>query len=150
MKKWYLLIFISLVGSNLEAQGPICWKYNVQKKEAQTYEVHLTALLEDGWHAYSQTQPKTAVPMPTRIAFNKNPLITLIGKMKEYGNMEMHRNPTLNTEDYRYGEKVDFVQVLRVKNNVKTNLSETIIYMVCTDEQCLPPLTIKFNLSLRP
>ena len=150
MKKWYLLVFIILVSSSLQAQGPINWKNGVQKKDAQTYEIRLTATLEDGWHAYSQTQPESAIPMPTKITFNKNPLVKLIGKVKELGNMEVHKNQTLNTEDWRYGEKVDFVQVMQLKGQVKTNITGTIIYMVCTDEQCLPPTTVKFNLSLKP
>ncbi|MBN8721144.1 MAG: hypothetical protein J0H85_16975 [Sediminibacterium magnilacihabitans] len=150
MKKWYLSICIILLHLGLHAQNPVSWKYSVVKKEDQIYEIHLTALLEEGWHAYSQTQPATAVPMPTKINFNKNPLVQLVGKVKEVGNMEKNKNEALKTEDWRYSGKVDFVQLIHVKGKVKTNLGGTVVYMVCTDALCLPPTSTKFNLTLKP
>jgi thiol:disulfide interchange protein DsbD len=150
MKKWSLFTFIILLHLGLRAQNPVSWKYSVAKKEEQTYEIHLTAVLEEGWHAYSQTQPATAVPMPTKINFNKNPLVQLVGKVKEVGNMEKNKNESLKTEDWRYAGRVDFVQLVHVKGNAKTNLCGTVVYMVCTNELCLPPASVKFNLILKP
>ena len=43
----------------------------------KTYEVHLTAIIENGWHTFSQTQPKEAIALPTKISFNENPLVQL-------------------------------------------------------------------------
>jgi thiol:disulfide interchange protein DsbD len=56
---------------------PLKWKYSCKKMNDSTYIVHFTAILHEGWHAYSQVQPKNAVAIPTAIKFSSNPLINL-------------------------------------------------------------------------
>src|SRR5215470_6330953 len=67
---------------------PVAWQYSARKIAEKTYEVHLTAQLQSGWHAYSQKQPEDAVARPTEIKFKPNPLVGLQGAIKEVGAME--------------------------------------------------------------
>ena len=149
MKNILLVLCILLKGAFTYAQNPVEWKFFVDKVSDTMLQIHLRASLQEGWHIYAQTQPKGAIPKPTVITFNKNPLIKFVGKVKELGNMDIHRPQILNTEDWRYADRVDFVQLVQVKNKVKTNVNGMVCYMVCTDQLCLPPTTIKFNLSLK-
>jgi DsbC/DsbD-like thiol-disulfide interchange protein len=48
-----------------------------------------------------------------------------------------------------YSDNVSFVQTVKVKNGIKTNLSGTVEYMVCDDSQCLPPVKKTFALTLQ-
>ena len=51
----------------------------------KTYEIHMTATIQTGWHLYSQTQPEDAIAIPTGIKFTSNPLVTAEGPVKEVG-----------------------------------------------------------------
>jgi hypothetical protein len=147
MKTILLFVFTSLSFLSF-AQSPVKWEYSVKKVADKTYEVHLTAIIDNGWHTFSQTQPKDAIPMPTGISFNKNPLVQLKGKIKEVGQMEKYKEKVLGTEQYQYSGKVDFVQTVVLKNNVKTNISGSVSYQTCNDHECLPPTVEKFSILI--
>jgi hypothetical protein len=48
-----------------------------------------------------------------------------------------------------FDDAVDFVQVMKLKSNVKANLRGNIKYMVCNDQQCLPRANVAFNVVLQ-
>ena len=129
------------------AQNPVNWKYNAKKIADKTYEVHLIATVQSPWHIYSQTTPDSG-PLPTKISFHKNPMVTFAGELKEGGKL-LRRYEEVFGIDVKYFEsKADFIQVVKLKNNVKTNINGTIEFMACNDEQCLPPATINFSVKL--
>lgn len=146
----FLLSLLAMVsgrgqGSNLH---PIAWQYSARKVADRTYEVHLTALLQTGWHAYSQKQPEEAVAQPTEIHFTPNPLVGMEGKIKEVGAMEQWKDEATGIKANQYANQVDFVQIVKLKGKVKTSVSGSLTYQVCTDEMCLPPKTENFVISL--
>jgi len=51
------------------------------------------------------------------------------------------------TAKYFEGQ-ADFVEVVKLKANAKTNVSSSIEFMACNNEQCLPPKTVSFNVAL--
>jgi len=127
---------------------PVAWQYSTRKIAEKTYEVHLTAQLQSGWHAYSQNQPEDAVARPTEIRFKPNPLVGLQGKIREVGTMEKWKDETTGIQANQYADQVDFIQVIKVKANVRTSLSGSLTYQVCTNEMCLPPRTDNFVVNL--
>ncbi|MEO6135085.1 MAG: protein-disulfide reductase DsbD domain-containing protein [Ginsengibacter sp.] len=150
MKKLFtaalLLMFSNIIFAQL-VKNPVQWTASSKKISDKTYEVRLSATIPDGWHIYSQNTPDGG-PVPTEITFTKNPLVTTQGKAKEVGKMEKHFEPLFNVDVLQYSEKVDFVQIVKLKANVKTKVDVAVEFMVCDDKQCLPPSTKKFTLSL--
>src|SRR5258706_15344138 len=113
MKKLFslcILFSIATIGFS-QVQDPVAWSFSVKKINATTYEVHLTAKIEDEWHIYSQTTPEGG-PVPTEIVFNKNPLLSLDGGVKESGKMEQHFEKLFGVDEKQFSNKVDFVQVI--------------------------------------
>ena len=149
MKKLLFSSFLLLIVNVLSAQiqDPVHWTATAQKVADKTYEIHLTASIEDGWHVYSQSTPAGG-PIPTNISFTKNPLLELQGTAKEVGKLEQHNEPLFGVDVKQFSDKVDFVQVVKVKANVKTSMSVSVEFMVCNDRQCLPPTTKKFTVAL--
>ena len=45
--------------------NPVSWSFTSKKITDKTYEVHLTATMQSGWHLYSQVQPEDAIAIPT-------------------------------------------------------------------------------------
>lgn len=149
MKKIILSGFLLMISHFLSAQiqNPVDWTVSSKKIADKTYEIHLTATINKGWHVYSQTTPDGG-PIPTSISFTKNPLLLLQGKAKEVGKLEQHNEPLFGVDVKQFSDKVDFVQVVKLKAAVKTSVDVAVEYMVCNDKQCLPPSTKRFSIAL--
>jgi thiol:disulfide interchange protein DsbD len=134
--------------SNAQMADPIKWAYTSKKIADKTYEIHLTATVQNTWHLYSQTQPADAINQPTEIIFKKNPLINFDGKVKEVGKMQLFKDEKLKISANQYADKVDFVQLVKLKANVKTNIVGSVEYQTCDDKKCLPPKKIDFTVAI--
>jgi thiol:disulfide interchange protein DsbD len=149
MKKIIVFLLMVFIGMAARAQlNPVSWTFNTKKLSEKTYEVRLTANLQFGWHLYSQIQPEDAIAFPTEIKFNNNPLLRWDGKIKEIGNLEKFKDEKLNISAHQYSKQVEFVQVVRLKGNVKTNVTGSVEYQTCDDKKCLPPKKVTFNLAV--
>ena len=128
---------------------PSSWTFTSKKIADKTYEIHLTATMQSGWHLFSQVQPEDAVAIPTGFKINSNPLVTLDGKIKEIGKMEKFHDAKLEISANQYANKVDFVQLVKLKNNVKTSITGSVEYQTCDDKKCLPPKTVTFSIPVK-
>ena len=149
MKKLFIITSVLLLSLATKAQlNPVSWTYSAKQVSDKTYELRITASMQSGWHLYSQTQPEDAIAEPTKITFNKNPLLTLDGKIKEEGKMEKFHDARLDLSANQYSSKVDFVQTVKLKAKAKTKVSGTVRFQTCNDEKCLPPKNITFSIAL--
>lgn len=130
-----------------QVQNPVSIETSYKKINGTTYEVHISMTLDKGWHTYSQTTPAGG-PVPTRIRLNHNPLVSLTGNPKESGELYSHFEKLFNVEVKEFAGKVTFIQAIRLRKPVKTNISGTIEYMVCNNHECLPPVEKAFSLQL--
>ena len=130
-----------------QIQEPVKWNFSAKKINATTYEIHLNADISGKWHLYSQTTPDGG-PVATTISFSKNPIIITDGSVKEMGSLIVKREDVFDMDVKYYNQTVDFVQIIKLKANVKTNINATVKYMVCNDKECLPPTTINFKISI--
>ena len=149
MKKFILAILISLGILPVMAQpkDPVTWTYESRKKSEGVYEIIITAKVTQPWHIYSQNTGKG--PIPTKFVFKPNPLAILDGKVKETGKLEKVHDPNFNSDVLYFSDVVKFIQVVKLRANAKTSLSGNVEYMDCNDEQCLPPVTKSFNITLQ-
>lgn len=144
----FFLSFICFSGlAGAQIKDPVKWTAT-SKKKGDNYEVILRATLPKPWHIYSQKTGEGG-PLPTKLSFAKNPLLNLVGNVKEEGKLKEEYDKNFDTKVKYYGDKVDFVQTLKVKGNLKTNVSVTVEYMTCDDTQCLPPTKKTFNVALK-
>jgi hypothetical protein len=126
----------------------VSWAFTSKKIAADKYELHLTATVPSNWHIYSQLSHSDG-PIPTKITFNNNALLTMEGKIKEVGKLEKYFDNNFNVEVKYFANKVDFVQVVKMKGKIKTNVSGQVESMICDNRKCLPPSTVKFNIALK-
>lgn len=141
-----LVLFIGHTGK-AQIEDPVKWTFTAKKINANSYEVRLMAVIENGWHIYSQSTPDGG-PVPTLVSFTKNPLLTLSGTVKEIGKLEQRHEEIFGVDVKQYSHKVEFVQVVNSKGKVKTSITGSVEFMVCNDTQCLPPSTKKFSLAI--
>ena len=149
IKQVATMLILTLFAYAAQAQlNPVSWTFSSKKIADKTYEIHLTATVQSGWHLYSQVQPEDAIVLPTDFKINSNPLISLDGKIKEVGKMEKFHDKKLEISANQYSGKVDFVQVVKLKANAKTNFTGSVEYQTCDDVKCLPAKTVNFSIAL--
>lgn len=148
--KNFLVPVLLLVAANTaiaQSSKQVQWSYTAKKISDKVYEVHMTATINGDYHLYAQDAGGEG-PVATTFTFSKNPLTTFDGKVKEQGR-QIKKFETAWKHDVKYFEsKVDFVQVVKLKANVKTSLAGKVEFMVCNDKQCLPPSEVEINVNI--
>ena len=139
------LLFASSVFGQSTKQ--VQWNFTSKKIAENTYEIHMTAFVNGDWHLYAQNVGVEG-PIPTSFSFTKNPLLVLDNKVKEVGNLIRKKEEVWNGVVNYYQSKVNFIQVVKLKANVKTNVAGKVEFMVCNDSQCLPPSTVDFKVNI--
>jgi len=150
MKHIYILVF-SLLSLASQAQTgsakQVTWTTAAKKLAENLYEVKLTALIKGDYHMYAQ-EAGVEGPVPTAVKFSPNPLVTMNGQVKEMGKLIRKYESAWEGNVNYYEQKVEFVQQVRLKGKVKTNLSGKVEFMVCNDNQCLPPSEVDFKVAV--
>ncbi len=147
MKQLAILFSMVLAFGATNAQQKISWSYSAKKLPNNKYEIHVVATPPPGWHIYSQLTPDGG-PVPTSFKFNKNALLVMQNKMNEKGKVISYFDKNFKVDVKYFEGKADFVQVVTVKGNIKTNISGEVESMICNDRTCMPPTTEKFNIAL--
>ncbi len=147
MKRIILFCICTLLITSVFAQfSKVNWESYAKKLPNGKYELHMVAKIPAGYHLYSQSTGDG--PVATNFTFNKNALISLEGKVKEKGKMIVVDDEVWKNKQKYYAGTVDFVQIVKPKAKVKTNVSGNVGYMICDDKKCLPPTTYAFNVAL--
>ncbi|MES2329931.1 MAG: protein-disulfide reductase DsbD domain-containing protein [Bacteroidota bacterium] len=148
MKKNVFILSLLLTVKLFAQTDPVQWNNTVKKIDGNTYEIHLTASVQGSWHLYSQHTPAGG-PVPTTVAFTKNPVVITQGDVKEIGEAVTKREEVFGIDVKYFSRAVDFVQLVKTKGKIKTNMTGSVKYMVCNDKECLPPKTVSFQLELK-
>lgn len=149
MKHSLLFLFLVFTGfvSFAQSEKAVKWNYAVKKIADKTYEVSMTATISGDYHMYAQNVGVDG-PVPTTFTFTKNPLITFDGNVKEVGKVVKKFESVWGGNVNYYEKMVNFVQVVKLKANVKTNLSGKVEFMVCDEKQCLPPSNVDIKVNI--
>lgn len=147
-KKIFFIIFLYVtLASNAQIENPIQWSFSSRNLNAQESELVMTAVLENHWHIYSQHIPADG-PKPTQFVFSTSPDYELIGKVKEMSPVIKTHDKSFDMDISYFGNKAVFVQKIKL-NKPQTTVKGSVEFMICNDEQCLPPDEIPFNILVK-
>ena len=148
MKRILLFIGLSILALNgmSQIENPVKWAYTAKKLTDKVYELHMTATIDPKWHMYAQDAGEG--PEPTSFRFDKNPLVTLTGKVMESGKLEKSYDPNFKSTLRYYSNQVDFIQKVKVRSTAATVVKGAVTFMVCNDNRCLPPKEIPFSIKI--
>ena len=76
-------------------------------------------------------------------------MVAFDGKVAEIGKLEKVNDPNFKSEVLYFSNNVQFVQTAKLKAKATTTVSGTVEYMVCNDEECLPPVKKLFDIKLQ-
>lgn len=147
MKKLILLSLLAISAIHIAAQpNPVHWAFSATPLEGGIYELHFTAKIDGNWNLYSQFIEEGG-PVPTSFTYSDLENFTLEGKCKENGNKKEGFDSMFDMDVIKFGKKVDFVQVIKLKNQLPA-IKGSVEFMVCNDETCLPPRSVNFSIDL--
>lgn len=148
MKNVFLTLFTLFVSVAIFAQSnkQVNWTFSSKKIADKTYEIRMVANIKGDYHMYAQNAGEG--PVPTSFIFSRNPLVSFDGKVKEIGKVKKVFEEAFESEVQYYEKAVEFVQVVKMRGNAKSNLGGKVEFMVCNETQCLPPATVNFNISI--
>lgn len=148
MRGIILCIFLATIALTTQAQQamPVKWTFDVQKIDKQSYELVITADVEDGWYLYSQYLESDEGPIATSFSFEG--VEELVGKTSEAGQKKEGYDEMFEMNIVKFKNKVKFIQKIKV-NKKATSISGIVEFMTCDDTRCLPPTEVPFTVHLK-
>ena len=127
---------------------PVKLSITSEQVEDGTFDVTVTATIEDGWAVYSQENYGDMGPWPTSMAIDVKEGIELVGTPSETGSKVIDGHDVVfDMQVKKFKGTASFTQRVKVKDLDRpvTGLFE---YMTCNDETCLPPAANYFIIGL--
>ncbi len=139
-----LLLLIPAISVLSQIEQHVSWEFTINKISETQVEVVCEATLDDGWHIYSHDLPENTA-FPTMITFNASDSYKVVGEIVEDPKPEVHYDESFKTNLKWIAKKATFKQIVEVKGNL--TIEGLIEYMICNDENCMPPTEEAFSLQ---
>lgn len=135
-----------VVWQPLQAQAgddPVSWSSRVKQINIQTFEVHLTASLEEGWFIYSQYANREGGVFRTCIFFDDGQPVEFQGAVQEVSDLQINHEEFFSKETEYYYHKVTFIQQIKYNGPRPLPITGSIRYIACHKEEGCDPLVKK-------
>ena len=148
-----LLLPLALLLTSLGAKAQIIrdavsWSHSVEDKSPTEKVIVFSATIKGDWHLYGTELPSGG-PTPTSLIVDKIAGAQLVGKLTASKKPIEKHDPNFDMTLRFYSGQVSFRQTLRITDPKAFTFSGAIRYMVCNDEQCLPPTNWDFTIALK-
>src|SRR5690606_19368893 len=107
-----LLVIIGTVSAHAQIHDPVKWETTVENIRENEATVVITAIIEPGWHLYSQFIEEGG-PVPTSFRFDGGKGYELIGSVTESPQAVSAFDPFFNMEIAWHKSKVRFSQKIK-------------------------------------
>jgi thiol:disulfide interchange protein len=142
-----LLLLFSVI-TQAQIYNPLKWKTSIEKISDTEYELQAKAIIESGWHLYSQ-EVSDGGPIPTRFTFTKTPEFQLIGEVKEEKGKTIN-DPVFKMQIKFFEKETTFSQRIKILSAKPFKIKTEVEFMVCNDENCLPPSSDELEFAVSP
>lgn len=148
--KYILLSFYILVttlNASAQLKNHAAWRFSVEKLNDKQLQVVLSASLDSGWHIYS-SEMADGGPQKTIVNIEKGNNYVVEDRTTETGKLIEKYDSNFNIKLRFYPEKASFKKLIDLKDTSAFTLKGSVSYMLCTDEQCLPPTEKSFSIDV--
>ena len=142
-----LTLLLTIGIGQAQILDPVRWNTEVVKESDTEYTLVARAIIDQGWHLYSQEIPADG-PIPTSFVFPEDASFELLGEITE-SNGKTEFDPVFEMKIKYFENQAQFRQRIKVQDSETTVIESQVRFMVCDDTRCLPPAyeTLTFNLS---
>lgn len=146
LKALILLIFISTLTLHAQIYDPVSWTFELKKSSSTEGELLLKAKIEAPWHLYDQKLPEGG-PVPTTFTFTSLKGAKQVGEVYSLTKPHEEFDKTFSMNLRWFTKEVTFVQKLAFEAGKEAVVVGEVRFMVCDDENCLPPTSESFNVT---
>jgi len=135
-----------------DRQDPVHWSASAAKGAVpgSTFDVTVTAVIDDEWHVYSVTQGPGG-PIPTTIEIGGRQPFTRAGAIRGPRPVTAY-DPNFEIQTETYDGTVTLVVPVRLAaeaSGTSATLQLAVGYQACTNRVCLPPTTVVVDVPVR-
>ena len=128
-----LPLFLNLLLTGLAlAQNPVTWTTQAKQVDSLTYDVVITATIEEKWHLYATEMPEDG-PLPTEFTFQDT---TPIGPLT-HSELITGFDPIFEMQLSYFDNKATFYQTVVVADETVQDITVDLIYQACDDKLCI-------------
>jgi len=145
----FILVFSGHACFTQEEINPVNWSVDLVE-ENDTVKFIARAVIEPGWHVYSQVisdDPEAMGPMPLEMKLDTSEYYVPLGNPVEKSRMITHFDKAFGIDLNYYENELVVVQPLKIIN-LDGVVKGFISYMACDDEKCIFPPEYTFELKL--
>lgn len=147
--QWFAALFVLCCSTPAVqaqmVQDPTTWTYEVKSKGADRYELIFHLKLKPGWHIWSLKPGGDGFQIAPSFTLDPVPGVKALGGPKEQGQAITGPMEGIDGKVTYYSNQVDYTLNIRAP---KGKLKGKHQYQVCNDSICLPPKTLKFEVSI--
>ena len=126
-------LFLNLLFTGLPlAQNPVTWTTQASQTDSLTYDLVITATIEEKWHLYATEMPEDG-PLPTEFTFQDT---TPIGPLT-HSELITGFDPIFEMELSYFDNKATFYQTVVVADETVQDITVDLIYQACDDKLCI-------------
>ncbi|HTX88796.1 MAG TPA: cytochrome c biogenesis protein CcdA [Bacteroidales bacterium] len=144
----YFLFLLLPVTALTQVLTPVKWTFTVEQKDPAAATLVLTAVIDPGWHIYSQSGKTDEGPIPTSFQFNQTKDFQLVGGVREPKPVE-ENDPYFKMVVKYFSDKVTFRQKINILNKKDFKVTGTLTFLTCNDNRCLAPQDVDFSFNLK-
>ena len=128
-----LPLFLNLLFTVLAlAQNPVTWTTQASQTDSLTYDLVITATIEEKWHLYATEMPEDG-PLPTELTFQD---AMPIGPLT-HSELITGFDPIFEIELSYFDNKATFYQTVVVTDETVRDITVDLIYQACDDKLCI-------------
>ncbi|MRR22293.1 hypothetical protein EG830_04860, partial [bacterium] len=139
-----LLIFTPFAGA--QVLEPVTWSFRSEKTAENSFDIVMTATIEDRWHLYAMDLPEGG-PVATSFTFETPERFTLEGKPVAVNAPEVKFDNSFGMDIGMHSGSTEFRQKITVKE-LPVTVKGFVTFMSCDDTQCLPPRDVEFSVVI--
>ncbi|MBK9274454.1 MAG: thioredoxin family protein [Flavobacteriales bacterium] len=126
---------------------PVTWSISMVQVEGAQWDLIFRADIIDGWYVYSQQSFGDAGPMPTTLAFDTLPHVTLAGAAEETGaHVVQGHDPVFDMQVKKFKGYALFTQRVALTDPASP-ITGRLEYMTCDDRACIFPDPVHFRIT---
>ncbi|MDE6493914.1 MAG: thioredoxin family protein [Bacteroidales bacterium] len=130
-------IIVSFWIGGAAQENPVKWKCSVKYLDGNQAELVMKADVGGGYHLYSQFMEEGG-PQPTVFHFPATDDFKLKGKISESPKPIEETDEIFGTLVRFFAKDAEFRQKITIETDRDFEISATVDYQVCNDEQCIP------------
>ncbi|MGM0377504.1 MAG: cytochrome c biogenesis protein CcdA, partial [Bacteroidota bacterium] len=148
LKLSFLFAFLAgLISLNGQVLEPVEWEFSVNEISDTQVEVIAEATIDEGWHLYGADLPEGG-PVSTSLNLIDSDDYSAGGSVRQEPEPDLQHDPNFDMELSWFSDDARLILPVELNGEDVSAIEGYVEFMVCDDEQCLPPERVDFTLNM--